>query len=850
MEKHLVNKLSLRSSLFAMALCALLPLTTSAATTPTDTTAPAMEAPTKEQILQHKRTWRAEKAQDFARLGDQLRSLINPLTDVLKNPKIITNAKKRKQAVEWTQSINENVFKIVETLRTKQIPTVTVLKESAIALSSYIDMLYNALMKQLSEDSMISTTIDKDTLAQKLQALNTQVATQFTKTLEAQRASLSPDQQAMLPQKAEGDMIDMVMTEQFVTAISQGLEHLADVVKDYGITNVNRAARVMDKFAKTVLYNSYMPYLAVPAFFTGIGLMSYLFWSTPSPHGNLLATVFHGSMATALSTLGGNVFMAAWTPTRGHITEIQNRFSIWWKKFQGLSVKEKINGFEILKAEDCEGEEEPLIGLEIPFGRVMESIESALNRIQIGEREPLKGIQRTFVFVAPAGMGKTFLMEQLKHRIAQLHQFGMPIAYENIQGEQLVFGDLVGRIKDAQQKNMGLVLWIDEMHLYKPMKDGNTPLLSQLLQTEFINKSNTPIWIFTATNEPGRFDSALIRAGRFEVINIYEPTFQDRARLFDYYLRQQGMVLSPADLKLFAAQTQMASPATIRKVINSARASGKALTKELIQEKILQLVFKVVPGFELLHPKEQREIAAYQSGKLLVNVLNALEYSKNARQQFLTGERFALATASAIEKPLQELAAFVVDPIANNPNFAKGARRTFGKMFVYSGREDAHGTAMRIHEKELMISELLAGSCAQELYLQDAVDDMRKDDYKMAFEYCLDIARNGIPLDLMSKQDQQECRKKALEIFTAAKNRATTLLKEHIKICKTMINFMLQVKELPHITAIDVLMLMERKSPSTDQQKAENTSSKAEATADDKQEVNKENTENAVTLIA
>ena len=763
--------------------------------------------------LQQKRTWRAEKAHDLAHWGDQLRSRINPLTDVLKNSKIVTDVKKRKQAIAWVQSINEEVFKIVEKLRTKKIPTIETIKESAVVISLYIDMLYDALIKQLPDEALSVAVVDRDAITKKLASVTTYVEATLKKGLDAQRTLGG----AAIPDSVDPDMLDLCITEQFVVAIGQGLEHLGDLIHDYGITKINRAVRLIDKLGKKVLYNSYIPYVVVPAFFAGVGLMSLLLWSNKDRNNDpLLLGVVTGALSAAIHKFGGDMIMQAWGGTRAHVEEIQNRVSMAWKRMQGLPVKEKIGGFEMLKPEDCEGEEEPLIGLEIPFGRVMSSIESALNRMQAGEREPLKGIQRTFVFVAPAGMGKTFLMEQLKHRIAQLHQLGVDIAYENIQGEKLVFGDLMARIKEAQQKNIGLILWIDEMHLYKPMKDGNTPLLSQLLQTESINKSNAPIWIFTATNEPGRFDSALIRSGRFEVVNIYEPAFQDRVHLFDYYLRQQGMALPLPELKLFAAQTQQSSPATIRKVINVARASGKALTKELIQAQILQLVFKVVPGFELLHGKEQREIAAYQSGKLLVHVLNALEYSPSAHQQFFSGDRFALCTAAAVEKPIQELAGFVMEPVANNLNFNKGARRIFGKMFVYSGREDALGTHMRVHEKEFMISELLAGSCAQEMYLKDAVDDIRRDDFKLAFEYCLDIERNGVPLELMSKQDQQHCRTAALVRFTTSKERATTLINKHAQTCKAMIQFMLQVKESPHIAALDVLMLLESKAPSSE----------------------------------
>lgn len=772
------------------------------------------EMPNPTEIIRQKRLWVAEASGKLTEQIERFRVELSSLQSVVQNPKIISSPEARQKITEWILSITEQVFAIAEKLRSKQIPSLALLKESAASLSLYIDMLYDALIKQLPNNLLEATVTQKEHIKAKLQAATAFVENKITQELKEQRAKLTPEQQKMLPEKIEPEFVDILLIEQFLNAMNEGLDHLATLIQDYGITKVNRAARTVDWLAKRAANHSLLPYFTVPAFFTGISIIARLLLIPESGYGKypMLADVLRGGISAALSQFGGDVWNKAWTPVKRHMDELSNRWATWWKKCQGLPVKEKINGFEIIKPEDCEAPEEPLIGLEAQFNRVMASIESALNRIQAGEREPLKGVQRTFVFIAPAGMGKTYLMEQVKRRIAQLNQFGVEMAFESVEGEKLVFGDLMARIKEAQQNNIGLVLWIDEMHLYKPMKDGHTPLLSQLLRTEAVNKSNVPVWIFTATNEPGRFDNALIRAGRFEIINIYAPTFKDRVRLFDYYLRQQGMVLSAADLKVFASQTLGASPAMIRKVINSARASGKALTKELIQIEIFKSVFKFTSGFDSLNKREQREIAVYQSGKLLVHVLNTLEYEQDAQKRFMNGELFALGTVSGIERDPIELAGMVLESRAVNPNLDKSGRRTFGTFFSYTGRENAVGSHASSRDKQMRIYELVAGSVAQEAFLKDAVDDLRKEDIIKAFEYCTDIARDGIPLEMMSKKDQEACKKRALEIFTAAKHHAQTLIEQHKPLCQTMYEFMLQGQEYPHITGREVVILLNKQT--------------------------------------
>jgi hypothetical protein len=834
-----------KNNILLIALCSIIsafPLIATQALTPAPSHFATMQPqalpqdmiPSPAEIKRQKRLLAAQAKEQATRLYDRARAQLASLAEVIKNPKIITNAQKRQKITAWILAITEHMFTITEKLRNQQAPSPASLKAAVARLSLYVEALYDALSKNFPDELMAAPSIHKDRVKSKAKMASESVEGRLMQELRQQRAQLPLEQQKMIPEKLDHELVDILLVEQFSVAINQGLDNLATVIQDYGITTINRLARKVDWAAKRVTHNNYTPYLSTLALAAGASLVLGTLLRMPSPHYNgftdgpdgqklaarpgdpyfapMLFELITGGIAAGISQCGGSLFTRGWESLKQHMGEINNRWMIWWKKCQGLPVKEKVNGFELITPEELDQlEDVPPIGLEEPLERVMSSITSAIQRMQSGEREPLKGIQRTYILVAKAGMGKTFLMELIKRNIAQLNQFGVTIAFESLQGEKVVFGDIMARIKEAQAQGIGLVLWIDEIHLYKPMKDGNQPLLAQLLQTEAINKSNIPVWIFAATNEPGRFDKALVRAGRFDIIEIHAPTFKARVRLFDYYLRQQGVVLPANDLKLLAAQTAQATPAMIRKVINAARASGQALTKQLILREILKSIFKLTSGFEALNERERREIAYYYTGKLLLNVLGALEQDPEAEKAFMQGDRFALATVAAVEKDMVELSSFVVESVANNKNF-ESDRRSFGAMFTYTGREAGQDMRMSLSEKQLKVVELLAGACTQEEFLKDVVDEMRKEDSATAFSYCLDIVCDGIPFDRMSKDDEQAYRKKALELFTASKLRAQTLIKKHKNICKIMSDLLLQEQEYPHLTARDVLALLKKES--------------------------------------
>ena len=71
----------------------------------------------------------------------------------------------------WAQAINQNLFKVVEKLRSKKIPSTAVLKESAASISLYLDVLYEGIVKGLPKTILNAPEIPKTVIEEKLKFL-------------------------------------------------------------------------------------------------------------------------------------------------------------------------------------------------------------------------------------------------------------------------------------------------------------------------------------------------------------------------------------------------------------------------------------------------------------------------------------------------------------------------------------------------------------------------------------------------------------------------------------------------------------------------------------------------------
>lgn len=772
-------------------------------------TTPAQSSIAAPQAAQQEQQACREAARELHGLIDTLRSTLNSriISLIKKMP-----ADQQEAPAQWTYALGAELMTISEALQNVNLLSPQKLLKHAATVALYLETMHHAIKNRLHENALLKVSTEQ--IAERI----TEALDHTNKSIEAYladlRAKSSPEDQAKLPTTINEAMIKLMTIGNFVVAIKISQESLAQMLLEYGLTKTNKIARLIDLYGKRFIAQSLTPFAALSLVTIGgsyalYRVARYKYDYNHSSHTVMYdiasGAVYHGAMSAGGSALEKVLKASAWS-----WSELKNQTSAWWNRIRGFSVQEKnIDGFLLLNKSDC-GEQEPLIGLEHQCSRILNNIESSLRQLLQGDPEPFKNKPKAYIFIGLSGGGKTYLADQLKIRIAELKEaFGIDLAYEHIGPETLLTTDIKSRVKAAQDKGLALILWIDEMHLLKPQKDGNSFLLWQLLQTEEINKSNAPVWIFTATNEPGRFDMAMVRAGRFEIINIYELVLAERARMFDYYLKEQGLILSQEELQRLAASTHKASPAEIRKVINAARISGKAITKDLIEEEIMQVIYKIVPGFEKLSAIEQREVAIYQAGKGLTYTLNLLQ-QPDGRHQLRSGQKFVLVTAAAIEQKIKELAAIILDNVAVNKNYEL-PRRVFGSVFTYSGREDFCATRT-IKEKTLMIQELLAGSIAQEIILgaDNIADDMRVDDFKKAYELARDIARNGSPFEMLSRKEQQRCLDEAKAIITTATATVKALLTTYRPVLEDIAHMLLRNKMHPHVTAHDLVQRIDK----------------------------------------
>jgi len=227
----------------------------------------------------------------------------------------------------------------------------------------------------------------------------------------------------------------------------------------------------------------------------------------------------------------------------------------------------------------------------------------------------------------------------------------------------------------------------------------------------------------------------------------------------------------------------------------------------MLQRELQRLVFHTTAGFESLSKLEQVQIATYQAGKALMHVLCAKErLGEHAEQILRSGQHFAWVTASAIEQQIQELPAFTSEPVVSNRNLTQ--RRTYGQFITFNGSElfkAADTSSGRIDT----IMELLAGSCAQDEVLHEQVMSMQTADFATAAHLCFGLVSEGLPKEIMSKEEIESYKKAAAQRFATMKAQVRALLHQHAKALNAMVHFMIDNPENPHLSSIDILDLLQ-----------------------------------------
>jgi len=738
------------------------------------------------------------------------------ISKTIRNPQKVAQADVRTKAEQgFTNLIAFIAASVIDQLNQGKITT-QLIQEYYATLIYTMQLAEKAMLAKFITESL--TPIDKTTAQQAVTDIIAAAKSAMLKkkpdTLEEEKKTLSIGMPlGMSPEiLAAIDLQPYLILYQLVEQVHAQQSTLAETIRNYGISKFNMICRQTEKLYKKLYTHKYTEAAvavagagaaAVVGLNFGVPLITKLFGETSetAKRDTFIAGVLAGLLNQQALTIGGQLL----APANKIITTAKTKVSQLWGTMKGEEIRETLSGFEVLREEDCEGREREPIGIEHVLDTILSNVEGALTRLEQGDPAPFQDIQKAFILTGKSGSGKTFAVQQLKLKFAKLNRkFQKKIVYQALTPLELKSGFLPALIEMAKQRDVALIIWIDELHLTQPVKTGDTMTLYDFLSAEIINRQNLPVWIIGASNEPGRFDNAMVRAGRFEIINIPDFTFENRIKFFAHYAREEGLLLSEKSLRLIAMLTQGCPPALLMKIILAAKQHGQVLTEAWIMDAILKLVVRVTPGFESLSLHAQTELATYIMGKAITKMV---VHQKLPNTPFLNPEPVLLATTQAIQPPLKELALhnLTTNNVVTNTNIE--APRMFGKVATYEEREGLPFSATTLGKEE-EVKMLLGGCCAQQVALGYMNLESQREDIAHAQRLCEELELNGLNMESLSR-DRQNAIKDAAELRLNEYRRIVTeIVTTHLEALKLSAEMLTCNPQNPYLFGDEIRRIM------------------------------------------
>ncbi len=437
--------------------------------------------------------------------------------------------------------------------------------------------------------------------------------------------------------------------------------------------------------------------------------------------------------------------------------------------------------------EIIEGEidQEMLTGLE----RILPLVENIVKAIcypHVYERQGA-WLGKGFLFAGPSRTGKTLIAKYIAQRInEELTKLGksQKAAFIEVQWTELMEVNGIQNVLERAHKEAPCVVFIDEIDTLGAQRDRRSTLLNELLTgMSGINNTNSTknqVIFIAATNKPEHIDFALLQPGRFEVIPFTLPTFTQRKKYFENYIRR--LALDPGSLNIdhLAHQTAGCSYGDLCLVINSAKFAAKTREESLGAKHLQEMINRKIRRINLeempLNTNEQEAIAIYQAAKALAH--------------------YELQSTHTVD-------AITIHPIERKPHeqnvWNKGDQAyikkqkdpiKYGALFTYRSDE-----LTLIETEEELIKQIkirLAGHVALQLMLGTTLYNYRLEDKNKAYDLAKKVALNGYSEDKLSKEERIKYTQDTRALLVRCEHDIKELLQARLPLLRALTN---QLKE-------------------------------------------------------
>jgi SpoVK/Ycf46/Vps4 family AAA+-type ATPase len=381
--------------------------------------------------------------------------------------------------------------------------------------------------------------------------------------------------------------------------------------------------------------------------------------------------------------------------------------------------------------------------------------------------EPQNTNMSCILLQGPPGTGKTHLAQALAN------ESNLPIII--LDSTDILSSPYIGQsekqlknILEKTKENKPCILFIDEIdtmlsHRNQNHNSKNEDNIKNLLLSymDGIHEMNGAILIGT-TNNVSNIDSAFLRAGRFDIINIDLPSYQDRLEIIEIIIKKKKLSLhSNITLNYLAERTANFTAADLNKLFSIVETINKknhfnTTSIDTFIEAYLECTLGAKNTQIILNKDEKKNTAVHEAGHALLQFILSKQKALNILFDFVT-----------------------ISPRGN----------TLGTSHSKMSME--YRSLKKEHAKN-NISILLAGRTAQEILLNQ-IDAGASNDLEQATIIAQNMIKKlGFGKKISNMQDKNELIKETNEIIETEYKKVTAFFKKHKSLLLIISNALLE----------------------------------------------------------